>query len=106
VIDALRSGGFDARFSPPNRIDVSGRKVSGMAAKSTRAAHLVHGTLLIDANLERLNSLCVAPLGCPPVANLKDWNAQVDEEALEEAITERLVQSDYDVKLVDNPPTD
>ncbi len=100
VVDALRQGGFDARFSPPNRIDVSGRKVSGMAARSTRAAHLVHGTLLIDADLGRLNSLCIAPSGCPPVSNLKEW-LEVDEAVLEQAITERMSQTDYDVMLVD-----
>jgi lipoate-protein ligase A len=100
VVKALRQGGFDARFSPPNRIDVSGRKVSGMAARSTRNAHLVHGTLLIDTNLERLNSLCVAPSGCPPVSNLREWLPGVDEEVLEQAITAQLAESDYDVAPV------
>lgn len=100
VVEALRQGGFDASFSPPNRIDVSGRKVSGMAARSTRTAHLVHGTLLIGTNLERLNSLCVAPRGCPPVSNLKEW-LDVGEEALEEAIIRSLARSKYDVTRVE-----
>jgi lipoate-protein ligase A len=102
VVEALRRGGFDARFSPPNRIDVSGRKVSGMAARSTRTAHLVHGTLLIDTDLERLNLLCVAPAGCPPVSNLKEWQAESDEEVLEVAIVERLDYSGYEVTKVDS----
>ena len=99
VVDALRLGGFDARFSAPNRIDVSGKKVSGMAARSSRSAQLVHGTLLIAADLGRLNSLCIAPPGCPPVSNLREWLV-VDEAVLEQAITERMSQTDYDVLLV------
>jgi lipoate---protein ligase len=100
VVRALRQGGFDARFSPPNRIDVSGRKVCGLAARSTRAAHLVHGTLLIHADLAKLNSLCIAPPGCPPVSNLKEWIASVDEEMLEQAITAQVAETDYDVAPV------
>ena len=100
VLRALRQGGFDARFSPPNRIDVSGKKVSGMAARSTRRAHLIHGTLLIDADLGKLNSLCVAPPGCPPVSNLKVWLPEIDEEVVEQAITAQLAETDYDVAPV------
>jgi lipoate-protein ligase A len=100
VVGALRQGGFDARFSGPNRIDVSGRKVSGMAARSTRNANLVHGTLLIDANLERLSALCIAPPGCPPVSNLKSLIPGVSEQALEEAIIARVAEKDFDVAIV------
>jgi lipoate---protein ligase len=102
VVDALRIGGFDARFSRPNRIDVSGRKVSGMAARSTRRAHLVHGTLLIASDLDRLNQLCIAPPGCPPVSNLREWQPGSDEEVLEAAIVERLDHSGYEVTKVDS----
>ena len=100
VVEALRLGGFDARFSSPNRIDVSGRKVSGMAARSTSSTHLVHGTLLIDSDLERLNSLCMAPPGCPPVSNLKEW-LDADETVLEQAVMESLTRSGYAVMPVD-----
>jgi len=102
VVDALRLGGFDARFSRPNRIDVSGKKVSGMAARSTRRAHLVHGTLLIDTDLQRLNRLCIAPPACPPVSNLREWQPESDEEVLEAAIVERLDHSGYEVTKVDS----
>ena len=71
-----------------------------MAAKSTRNAHLVHGTLLIDADLGKLNSLCVAPPDCPPVSNLKKWSPYVDEEMLEQTIIAQLAETDYDVAPV------
>ena len=93
VVGALRQGGFDARFSPPNRIDVGGKKVSGLAARSTRAAHLVHGTLLVNSNLDRLNKLCISPPGCPPVSNLIEWLPEISDEVLEQALMESLTQS-------------
>ncbi len=101
VVDALRQGGFDARFSPPNRIDVGGRKVSGLAARSTRAAHLVHGTLLVNSNLVRLNRLCISPPGCPPVSNLIEWLPEVTDEVLEQAFMERLIKSGYAVAIAE-----
>ena len=73
MVEGLVRLGVRAEFSPPNRIDVEGRKVSGLAARSTPRAVLVHGTLLLDSDLERLNSLCIPPKGCPPVANLSQW---------------------------------
>lgn len=78
VIGALGELGVPAQFAPPNRIDVHGRKVSGMAARSTSRYRLVHGTLLIDSNLERLNRLCIPPDGCPPVANVREFARRVE----------------------------
>ena len=81
IIRALRSLGVEAEFSPPNRIDVKGRKVSGMAARSTPRSLLVHGTLLLNSDLERLNRLCIPPPGCPPVSNVAEWVKRVDGAA-------------------------
>ena len=77
VIGALGELGVKADFAPPNRIDVGGFKVSGMAARSTPTARLVHGTLLVDSDLEKLNRLCLPPDGCPPVANIRRWAGSV-----------------------------
>lgn len=80
VVEALRRNGIDAYFAPPNRIEVSGYKISGMAARSTIHTLLVHGTLLLDSNLEMLNRLCIPPQGCPPVRNIINWrNLEVAE---------------------------
>lgn len=70
IVDALRSLEITATFALPNRIDVAGRKVSGLAAKSALDAVLVHGTLLVTSDLDRLNLLCIYPPGCPAVQNL------------------------------------
>ncbi len=77
VIKALNALGIDASFGAPNRIDVAGRKVSGLAARALRNAALVHGTLLIATDLDRVNALCIPPPGCPPVARICDFDSRL-----------------------------
>jgi lipoate-protein ligase A len=101
VVAALESLGIAARFAAPNRIDVSGRKVSGMAARTTRRALLVHGTLLLSANLNRLNELCVPPAGCPPVANLADLAEGISKERLVSAVVNHLKETQFKVIVAD-----
>ena len=102
VVKALAARGIDARFSPPNRIDVSGRKVSGMAARFTVRTILVHGTLLIDSDLEKLNALCTPPVGCPPVSNLTDWTKDINAENVVDSVAAVLMDSGFQVRRVDN----
>ncbi len=86
VIEALRRLGIDASFGAPNRIDVVGRKVSGLAARALRQATLVHGTLLIATNLERLEALCIPPPGCPPVGRICDFDSRLTLATVVESI--------------------
>ncbi len=97
IVKALEALRIDARFSPPNRIDVSGRKVSGMAARFTKRTILVHGTLLIHSDLDKLNALCIPPVGCPPVSNLTEWVKGIDTPVLAESVTTILKESGYEV---------
>jgi lipoate---protein ligase len=99
VIGALDELGVPGQFAPPNRIDVHGRKVSGMAARSTPKVRLVHGTLLVDSDLEKLNRLCIPPAGCPPVANIKEWAGQVDAADVAKAFVKTLRASGAKVQL-------
>lgn len=73
IIDALAVLDLGGSFVPPNRIDVDGRKISGLASRASLGAVLVHGTLLVSTDLERLNALCIPPPGCPPVALLRHF---------------------------------
>ena len=98
VIGALDRLGVAAQFSRPNRIDVDGHKVSGMAARSTPKTILVHGTLLLDSDLDRLNLLCVPPVGCPPVANLKDWVAGIEAVDVVSALADVMKDAGFGVK--------
>jgi lipoate-protein ligase A len=101
VIAALGHLGLRARFSPPNRIDVAGRKISGMAARSTVRTLLVHGTLLLNSDLKTLNRLCIPPAGCPPVSNLTEWKPGIDAESVANAVIGVLGQEGYRVRMGD-----
>ncbi|NLX46961.1 MAG: lipoate--protein ligase family protein [Euryarchaeota archaeon] len=54
VVKALRSLGISAEHKPPNDIVVKGRKISGSAQTRKRGMLMVHGTLLIDTDLDRM----------------------------------------------------
>lgn len=55
VIEVLRSLGVEAELSGRNDITVDGRKVSGTAMCSHGGRSLLHGTLLISADLEAMS---------------------------------------------------
>ena len=97
VIRSLANLGIRADFSAPNRIDVEGLKVSGMAARSTRRTSLVHGTLLLNTDLGMLNRLCIPPPGCPPVENLSSWERGISAAKVVDVLTEVLQSSGFQV---------
>ncbi|MDG6968727.1 MAG: hypothetical protein JRN50_04630, partial [Nitrososphaerota archaeon] len=76
-----------------------GYKVSGMAARATPRALLVHGTLLLNTDLDRLNLLCIPPPGCPPVANVSRWVGDVRARSLVDATVQVLKDSGMKVRL-------
>jgi lipoate-protein ligase A len=51
VAEALSACSVECRFVPPNRIETSMGKVSGMAAYISRDGLICHGTLLLNADL-------------------------------------------------------
>lgn len=57
IISALAALGVDARLNPPNSLVTDEGKISGMAAYVSRKGFLCHGTLLVDADLERVKAL-------------------------------------------------
>jgi lipoate-protein ligase A len=99
IIGALVRMGLQAKFSPPNRIDVADRKVSGMAARSTVRTLLVHGTLLLNSDLKTLNKLCIPPSGCPPVSNLSEWKPGIDGASVARAVVDVLEEEGFNVKM-------
>jgi lipoate-protein ligase A len=70
-----------------------------MAARSTAHTLLVHGTLLLDSDLERLNALCIPPAGCPPVSNVNEWAKDIDSERVVRAVSGVLENSGYRVRM-------
>ena len=100
LIEALGNLGVEAVFSAPNRIDAHGRKISGMAARSTKNTALVHGTLLLSSDLDKLNRLCIPPPGSPLVANLTEWKPDINAPKVMEEVFAVLRELGFSVKNI------
>lgn len=103
VVRGLNRLGIKAEFSAPNRIEVEHRKVSGMAARSSINTLLVHGTLLLQSNLSRLNQLCEPPPESPPVANLCEWRENLTMYEVIQATVLELEGSGFTTILPEKP---
>jgi lipoate-protein ligase A len=62
IVRACHAQGVDAERDE-RTVRVGGRKVTGIAAHHGRGGVLVHGTLLIDADLESLRACLAGPRG-------------------------------------------
>lgn len=54
LISALGTLGLDAEHKPPNDVLVEGKKISGSAQTRKRGMIMVHGTVLVDTDLDRM----------------------------------------------------
>lgn len=100
IIDAIGRFGIIAEASGRNDILVDGAKISGSAYKLTSDKAFHHGTLLIQADLDRLRryltpddqKLQAKGIGSvrSRVTNLVELNAAVTHESLTEAIMDRF----------------
>jgi len=81
--------GLRVTFMPPNRLEASGRKVGGIAAYIKSDTALVHGTLLVNADLRSLMAAIRKHTSPVPVSNIgQGWRAP----RLAKALFEILVQ--------------
>jgi len=55
ILDALASAGIRAEFTGRNDITIDGRKFSGNAFKHSKNCSLQHGTLMVNADMEKLS---------------------------------------------------
>jgi Lipoate-protein ligase A len=75
LIAALSSLNFNLVFYEPNWIGIENRKISGMAGYIKRNAFLIHGTLLVESNLDYLRNVCKLHFKYPEVANLSNYRS-------------------------------
>jgi len=98
IINALKKLGIDATLSGRNDMQVGDRKISGSAFKHAADRSFHHGTLLVNANMQKLGDyLNPHPLKLKAkgiksvrarVANLVEFNDAINHETLSEAIIE------------------
>lgn len=102
IINALKKLGIEATQSGRNDMQVGERKISGSAFKHAIDRSFHHGTLLVNANMQKLGDyLNPHPLKlqakgiksvCSRVANLVDFNDTVTHESLSDAIIEAFCE--------------
>lgn len=98
VLDALQTMNFPARLNDRHDILVDGRKVTGTAQYRAQGKCLTHGTLLVSADLERLQQMLVSDSDVPffqgrasirsPVTNLIDHRPDLTTTAVRAALIE------------------
>lgn len=54
LVNALAELGVEAEHKPPNDVLVQGRKISGSAQTRKQGMLMVHGTILVDTDLDRM----------------------------------------------------
>ncbi|WP_296204430.1 lipoate--protein ligase [Psychrobacter sp. UBA3962] len=102
IVNALKKLGIEATQSGRNDMQVGERKISGSAFKHAIDRSFHHGTLLVNANMQKLGDyLNPHPLKLQAkgiksvrsrVANLVDFNDTVTHESLSEAIIEAFCE--------------
>lgn len=102
IINALKKLGINATLSGRNDMQVGDRKISGSAFKHAADRSFHHGTLLVNANMQKLGDyLNPHPLKLKAkgiksvrarVANLVDFNETINHETLSDAIIEAFCE--------------
>ncbi|WP_201548973.1 lipoate--protein ligase [Psychrobacter sp. Pi2-1] len=102
IINALKKLGIDATLSGRNDMQVGDRKISGSAFRHSADRSFHHGTLLVNANMQKLGDyLNPHPLKLKAkgiksvrarVANLVDFNEAINHETLSDAIIEAFCE--------------
>lgn len=102
IINALKKLGIEADLSGRNDMQVGDKKISGSAFKHAIDRSFHHGTLLVNANMQKLGDyLNPHPLKLKAkgiksvrsrVANLIEFNKSVNHENLSEAIIEAFCE--------------
>lgn len=102
IINALKKLGIDAQLSGRNDIQVGDRKISGNAFKHAVDRSFHHGTLLVNADMQKLGDyLNPHPLKLKAkgiksvrarVANLIEFNEDITHEILSNALIEAFCE--------------
>ena len=102
IINALKKLGIDATLSGRNDMQVGDRKISGSAFRHAADRSFHHGTLLVNANMQKLGDyLNPHPLKLKAkgiksvrarVANLVDFNETINHDTLSDVIIEAFCE--------------
>nr|WP_299037047.1 lipoate--protein ligase [uncultured Psychrobacter sp.] len=116
IVNALKKLGIDAEQSGRNDMQVGDKKISGSAFKHASDRSFHHGTLLVNANMQKLGDyLNPHPLKLQAkgiksvrsrVANLVEFNEDINHETLSDAIIEAFCEYYQDTDYDDTTPVE
>lgn len=116
IVNALKKLGIDAEQSGRNDMQVGDKKISGSAFKHAADRSFHHGTLLVNANMQKLGDyLNPHPLKLKAkgiksvrsrVANLVEFNEDINHETLSDAIIEAFCEYYQDTDYDDTTPVE
>ncbi|MGP5192157.1 lipoate--protein ligase [Psychrobacter celer] len=116
IVNALKKLGIDAEQSGRNDMQVGDKKISGSAFKHASDRSFHHGTLLVNANMQKLGDyLNPHPLKLQAkgiksvrsrVANLVEFNEDINHETLSNAIIEAFCEYYRDTDYGDTTPVE
>jgi len=101
IIKALEKLGLSLKYYEPNWLGYEGKKISGMAGYIKNNSILIHGTLLVDANLQNLEKVCKLHYKYPPVMNISSLKKIDIENIIQEIIDEisEDFKGKYEIKI-------
>lgn len=100
ILQSISKLGYEAKFNKPNWLGIYNKKISGMAGYLKKDALLIHGTLLVNANLSYLRKVCKMHYKYPEVINLSDIRPVTMEKVIE-AILE-IIKENFNNHYISN----
>lgn len=93
IAEALSALGVDARHRPVNDVEVGGRKVSGSAQLKRGSSTLVHGTIVVDTDLAKMDAVLRPCRGQRPSERVANLSALLGEAPAMDDVKRLLMRS-------------
>ena len=104
IVSAIENTGIDADFKQPNDVLVNGRKVSGSAMVMRGEIILMHGTIIVDSDLDVMRRILLKK-GKTEVTSLRREGSSVSIEEMKRLLSEEFSKS-LGVEFEKDEPTD
>ncbi len=98
LVSALGSLGIDAEYKHPNDVLVNGRKVSGSAQARCHGAVVIHGTIVLDVDLDMVSCLLrprerSEPMSYLGMSSLKREHGPLSMDNLKRSVTKAFSEA-------------
>ncbi len=102
---AISSLGVEARYRPVNDIEVGGRKVSGSAQLRRKGAVLQHGSIIVDADPELMDSVLISGRPSERVTSIRAVLGQLPSMEVLKAAVRHELSVEFGTSMLDGSLT-